>query len=588
MLFLTQILLVLLAITVTATSQSYDYIVVGGGTSGLVLANRLSEDPGVSVLVVEAGSSVLNNVNVTDPNRYSMAFDTKLDWAYESVNQSFGGGPQVLRAGRALGGSSAINGMAYVRAQDVQVDAWEAIGNDGWTWETLFPYYLKSENFTIPAQTQVDAGATFESAEHGFQGPLRTAFPPMNATGELTPLINETLHALGIPWNRDINGGRMRGFSIYPWTLDGEIRHDAARAYYWPFANRANLHVLLDTRVNRILWAQPSNTTTDELTASGVEISLANTTSHIVAKKEVILSAGVLRSPALLELSGVGNPRILEAYGIPVMIDLPTVGENLQDQMNTLMTASGENIVTGGRTVTFATAQDIFGTTTASVAAALYAQLPAYAHQMATASHDAMPAEALLRLFHVQHDLIFKQNVPVAEIIFKPAGSDTTTINAGYWGLLPYARGSVHIASASPAANPSINPNYGLLPWDVQLQNAIARFIRSVFNTDPLRSFIKEETLPGLAAVPGNASDSVWTDWLKHNYASNFHPVGTTAMLPRSMGGVVNPHMKVYGTANVRVVDNSIHPFQLCGHPVSNLYAIAERAADLIKGDMKG
>jgi choline dehydrogenase-like flavoprotein len=183
--------------------------------------------------------------------------------------------------------------------------------------------------------------------------------------------------------------------------------------------------------------------------------------------------------------------------------------------MNTLMTASTHSPITGGRTVTFASATDIFSEDTASLANLTRIHLPSYAAVVANMSHGAMLPGHLQHLFQVQHDLIFNNNIPIAEIIFKPGGEKT--VNAGYWGLQPFARGDVHIRSSDPTAQPTINPNYGLLEWDVQLQVAIVKFIRRMFRSAPLEGMIEEESRPGLSAVPGDAADEVWANWLKDN-----------------------------------------------------------------------
>ncbi|GIJ89146.1 hypothetical protein Asppvi_008076 [Aspergillus pseudoviridinutans] len=341
--------------------------------------------------------------------------------------------------------------MAYVRAEDVQLDAWQSIGNDGWNWTSLFPYYLKSENLTLPTAAQTEAGATYDASVHGSRGPLKVAFPHMQRGGnDLTPAVNRTLLSAGIPWN------------YLPWTIDEEayIRHDAARAYFWPVESRSNVHAWLNTRVNRIVWREGPGGA--NINAAGVEVTAQNgTVSVVIARREVILSAGALKSPAILELSGVGNPRTLNRHNISVRVSLPAVGENLQDQMNTLMTASTHSPITGGRTVTFASATDIFSEDTSSFANLTRTNLPSYAAAVANMSNGAMQPEHLQHLFQVQHDLIFKNNIPIAEIIFKPGGEKT--VNAGYWGLLPFARGNVHIRSSDPAAQPGVNPNYGLL-----------------------------------------------------------------------------------------------------------------------------
>lgn len=292
------------------TQSSYDYIVIGGGTAGLVVANRLSEYQNTSVLVIEAGGSVYNNTNVTDTTGYGNAFGTNIDWAYQTVNQEYGGGsPQTLRAGKALGGTSTINGMVYTRAQDAQIDAWEAIGNKGWNWENLFPYFKKGEGFQVPGDYSFlqGSGVTYDPAAHGYEGPLKVGWPPVEESDGLAQTLNVTYQSLDVPvsYNQDLNGGDMVGYSLYPMTVDSKlnVREDAARAYYYPYQSRKNLHVLLHTHANRLTWKDG-----EDVTANGVEVTLANgNTTTIHAKREVILSAGSLKSPVLLELSGIGN-----------------------------------------------------------------------------------------------------------------------------------------------------------------------------------------------------------------------------------------------------------------------------------------
>lgn len=289
--------------------STYDYIVVGGGTSGLVVANRLSELEDVTVLVIEAGDSVLNNPNVTDTAGYSKAFGTAIDWAYETVNQEYGGNiTTTMRAGKALGGSSTINGMIYLRAQSVQIDAWGAFGNNGWNWSTLFPYYKKSEQFQAPSDYSwlQGSGASYNPSYHGYSGPLKVGWDVEQLNDGIAQKLNTTYQNIDVPYNEDPNGGSMVGFTVYPKTVDAvkNVREDAARAFYWPYENRANLHVLLNTHANKLTWKEGEN-----VTADGVEVTFANgTTSVLKAGREVILAAGALKSPILLELSGVGNP----------------------------------------------------------------------------------------------------------------------------------------------------------------------------------------------------------------------------------------------------------------------------------------
>lgn len=196
--------------------------------------------------------------------------------------------------------------MSYTRAEDVQIDAWKELGNRGWSWKSLLSYYHKSENFTRPSTSEMAAGASYNESAHGYEGPLHVGFNNMEE-GNLTTPLNQTYEKLGIPWTQDVNDGRMRGFNVFPETIDHAlgVREDAARAYYWPYRGRPNLMVMTKTRANRILWEDDNSS--GGVVASSVEIQSGEITSQVSARREVILSAGSLRSPVLLELSGIGN-----------------------------------------------------------------------------------------------------------------------------------------------------------------------------------------------------------------------------------------------------------------------------------------
>ncbi|KAJ5746209.1 hypothetical protein N7520_011391 [Penicillium odoratum] len=565
---------------------TYDYIVVGGGTSGLVVANRLSELNNVTVLVIEAGGSVFNNPNVTDTGGYGKAFGTAIDWAYKTVEQKWGGRkPQIVRAGKALGGTSTINGMVYLRAQTSQIDAWEKLGNEGWNWENLFPYFKKGEQFQVPTDYPFldGSGVTYDPAYHGYDGPLKVGWTSTQLNDGLAQVMNTTYQNMPVPvpYNKDPNGGQMIGYSLYPKTVNSDlnIREDAARAYYYPYQSRKNLHLWLHTNVNKITWSDG-----DDVTADGVEITLSNgTTSTVKASREVILAAGALKSPLLLELSGIGNPVILSKYGIETKIDLPTVGENLQDQMNNgLAYDSKINYTKSADYVAYPSAEQLFANATA-VGAQLLRKLPAYAAQVASANGNVTRAADIERFFKIQWDLIFESGIPVAEILLEPSGY---TYDTEYWGSVPFSRGNIHISSADPTAPATIDPKYFMLDFDLHAQVEAARFIREIFKTEPFADMAGNETSPGFSTVAVSSGDEGWSSFLKSNFRSNFHPITTAGMMPKEIGGVVDTSLKVYGTSNVRVVDASIIPFQVCGHLQSTIYAVAERAADIIKAQM--
>ncbi|KAJ5594365.1 uncharacterized protein N7459_000573 [Penicillium hispanicum] len=564
------------------SASQYDFVIVGGGTSGLVVANRLSELSDVSVAVIEAGDSVLHNVNVTNVDGYGQAFGSDIDWAYQTENQTYAGGSkQTMRAGKAIGGTSTINGrMSYTRAQNVQVDVWEAVGNKDWNWNNLFPYYKKSEGFQVPTSDQDTRGADYYLAYHGEDGPLKVGWPTAMPNGTVLSVLDKTLKQLGLPYNRDINGGNMVGLTAHPNTIDPEanVREDAARAYYWPYEDRSNLKIISNTYANKIIW---SNDSSNEAVAIGVEVTGINGAETIYASKEVILSAGSLKSPVILELSGIGNPDILRQYDIPLKVNISTVGENLQDQTNNGLSYAGKDLWHGSPSFSaLPSVNKIYGDTVADIASSVNSSLAGYAQAVANASNGAVQEANLLAAFQIQYDLIFQSQVPFAEIVFLPIGH---AFSSEYWPLLPFSRGSIHIKSADPGEPAAINPNYFMFDQDISAQADVARYIRKAFSTAPLSGLVGEEFAPGLDTLPMDASDSAWNYWIKSKYRPNFHPVGTASMLPREKGGVVNSQLVVFGTKNVRVVDASVLPFQLCGHLTSTLYAVAERASDLIK-----
>lgn len=471
--------------------------------------------------------------------------------------------------------------MAYARAEDVQVDLWQELGNEGWNWTTMLPYYIKSEQFQIPKEFQVANGITYNPAVHGTSGPLKVGYVNAMINGTIGATYNETLANIGVAWDNDMNSGKMHGLVSPPKTIDQEanIREDAARAYYWPIADRSNLALFQNTYANKIVWQ--STARCGNVVAGGVEVTLSNgTTVTIHASKEVIISAGALRSSLILELSGIGNPEILAKHDISVVVDLPTVGENLQDQMNNGITFGDNTTLVGSDSfIAYATISDLFGNDTAAFAASISSVLSSYAQTVAKASNDVVSAFDLLAFFKLQYDLVFNSDTPVLELFMTPANS---IFSFEYWILLPFSRGNIHISSSNATAAAQINPNYFMLDFDTDVQVAGAKFIRKIMSTPSLSSFSTGET----STLALNATDEQYGTWIKKNFRSNFHPVGTAAMMSREKGGVVSDRLMVYGTKNVRVVDASMLPFQICGHLTSTLYAVAEKASDLIKADM--
>ena len=574
-----------------APGSSFDYVIVGGGTAGMVLANRLSEDPGTSVAVIEAGSSQLNNPNVTLLGTYSPGLNTDIDWQYSSVPQAYADGRSfVYNAGKGLGGTSLINGMTYVRAAIPQIDAWESVfGNPGWNWANLFPYYLKSETFQVPDADQADRGCEYTADVHGESGPVEVGWFNGIAPSDTYHYVRNSWESIGIEWIPDVNNGNSTGGSVWPLTASRSenVRWDAARAYLFSGENnitaRPNLQIYQDSLAQHITWIEDSD---GGAQASGVFVSGGSGDPVMVAaSKEVILSAGSLKSPMLLEASGIGNTAILSAQEIPIKVNIPSVGFNLQDQTIASLidnAGPGQNFSGYPTYVTYVTANGLFGDNVTNVESYVRSQIPAYAQAITERAADgATSTEIQEKLLNSQADLIFNDLIPAAEILTATFGP---IVQTPMWNLLPFSRGSVHINTSSANAYPSIDPNFYLTDWDLIGEVAALRLTREFLSQGNAAGWAGEERTPGLGNVTINATDAEWADFIKQSFAPNNHPVGSTAMMSRELGGVVDCDLKVYGTNNVRVVDTGIFPAQVDGHLTSTLYAVAERAADIILG----
>ncbi|KAI9713259.1 MAG: hypothetical protein M1820_001246 [Bogoriella megaspora] len=557
-------------------NTSYDYIILGGGTAGLVVASRLSEDPETTVLVVEAGDFERTNPNVTDPSGLGIGKNTRVDWNYDTAPQIYGGNESIVySAGKGLGGSSLIN------------DLWPSLGLE-LDWNKIFTYSKQSENFHAPPPNLTALGASYEADDHGFSGLLSTCFSNHITPGDTHEIFNTTMKKFGIQPRHEFNGGDLNGFGVQQVTQDpvADIREDAARAYYYPFMNRKNLVAMVNTTATRIIWGQDSSD--GSAVASAAEISSSTgEISTIQANKEIILSAGALRSPAILEHSGVGNPSILSRQSIDAKINLPSVGENLQDQTTMATLASNANNVTIPGLpafVAFVSLEDLFGSNTSSLYNNTLSKIPSYASTIAAQNGGSSSATVQERLLKSQLDLLFRSNTPTSEIVPAAIQSFTAVV---FWPLQPFSRGSVHIQSPNATLQPKIDPKFFQFDFDTQVAVATAKFSRRFLTTSPVVDTIDLSTLsPSFEDIPEDADDEVWADWVKNksNYQPNYHHLGTCAMLPRELGGVVDNEFRVYGTKNVRVVDLSVIPLQVAGHSTSLLYGVAEWAAEKIRG----
>ena len=571
--------------------SSFDYIIVGGGTAGLVLANRLSANPDINVAVIEAGSSQLNNPNVTLAGASSPGLFTQIDWQYTSVPQEYADSTTLLfNAGKGLGGTSLINGMTYVRAAAPQIDGWESrFGNPGWNWANLFPYYLKSETLQVPDAPQQEAGCNYTASVNGEDGPVQVGWVDNYGEADLYHEVRRGWEATGIEWIPDPNSGNSSGGAVWPLTVSRSqnIRWDAARAYFFSgvnnITNRPNLQIYQNSLAQRIAWAP--NTKGAAHAAGVVVTDTSGNPVTVAAEREVILSAGSLKSPVLLEASGVGNTAVLNAQNIPVMVELASVGFNLQDQpLVEIDNSLARNFTGYGKYVTYATANDLFGGNAINVDNYVRSQIPAYAQSITSrAAPNATASRIQEQLLNDQADLIFKDLIPVAEILTLTVGP---TVLSPLWNMLPFSRGSVHINSSSSDAVPSIDPNFYLADWDSIGEAAAGRLTRKFLKQGMAAGWVGKEIVPGLGNVTADATDAEWIQYAKKYVVPVHHPVGSTAMMAKELGGVVDCELIVYGTNNVRVVDAGIFPGQVNGHLTSTIYAVAERAADIIIGNI--
>ncbi|KAI1258957.1 glucose oxidase [Xylariaceae sp. FL1019] len=584
------------AIVAAAAAESFDYVVVGGGSSGLLVANRLSEDPATTVAVIDPGSDLRSDRLVREPAPTLQLFQSLLtNWDYRTLPQANASGRTMeIHSGKGLGGSSLINGMAYVRGDKTQFDAWEELGNPGWNWNELLPYLKKVEKMFSPESWQVDLGASMRPENHGFDGELHVGYALTQQNASLYGALQKSWAELGQPANDDVNSGSTKGFGICPQTLDPELhlRWDAASAFLSPVDHRSNLQLINGT-ATRVTWAD-LDTNSIRPEASGVEyVTSDGEVRNVLASREVILSAGTFRTPLILERSGVGNPRLLKELGIEVVVDLPGVGENLVDQSNVpIMFKTGKDIHGGSPYVSFVTAADLFGSNTSQIADESRRNIGDWARKVAS-SNPGHPggAAAIERIFRMQHDLIFNVGVTMAEI-FTTTYAGTVVSTAA--NLLPFSRGSLHLRDSGKdnsvvADTLALDPKYLSIKFDMFSQIAASRLASRLSSTPPLSDLVVGDLLPpddtDESPPPVDGSYAQWEKWTAKAIGSNWHSMGTASMMSQDLGGVVDPRLSVYGTRRLRVVDASILPTQFSGHPMATLYAIADRAADFIKND---
>ncbi|KDR78171.1 hypothetical protein GALMADRAFT_155158 [Galerina marginata CBS 339.88] len=607
-----------------------DYVVIGGGTTGLVAAVRLSEDPLVTVLVLEAGEANLGDPLIDIPLQLGDTFgNPQYDWAFMTAKQKNINDREIFWArGKGLGerncmsslaplnykgGSSSTNFYAWIKPPAADVNALEKLGNPGWNWSEYEKYSKKSETFHPPKKDQTDLYPhTFDLSFRGSSGPVQVTIPDQIHTVDRLfqeTMVNSGLKAINDPYGGDINGTWIASSNLDPrtWT-----RSSSASAYLVPNIDRPNLKVLTGALVSRIIFDLA--TTGKERTATAVEFIHGHENYEVNVEKEVILSAGAVNSPQILELSGIGQPEVLTRVGIDVEIDLPGVGENVQEHTAILtiyeldprtphetwdrlldpafaaktkaLYTAGQGMQRGGLT---SFSYFPLSLTNPDKALDLINKLEEEVDAKQKGMTPGLEEQLRLQISALRDDTI-----PDCEIAIIPGFFLRTTsliqpeIGKSYVTPMaiqshPISRGSIHVESKDPATHPKIDPKYFESNTDLEILVQHIKFLRTMRDVEPWKSGILREVLPG----PGCDSDDDIRDFIKNNFGSCFHTIGSCSMLPRSKGGVVDPKLKVYDTTNLRVADISVIPLHFAAHSQATAYVIGEKVADLIKADLK-
>lgn len=520
----------------------FDYIIVGAGSAGCVLANRLTANPQTRVLLLEAGQSDRSSA-IHTPIAFSKLFKTEYDWAYETEPQSQLNDRQLYcPRGKVLGGSSSLNAMIYIRGHRSDYDRWSELGNSGWSFDELLPYFKKAE--------YQERGA---SEYHGINGLLNVA--DLREINPLSRVFVEAAVELGFPRQSDFNGAEPDGIGFYQVTQKNGRRHSTAAAYLQPCLGRTNLTIRTETQVTRLLW--------EGTQVVGLEYVGENGIERAEVKQEVILSAGAINSPQLLMLSGVGAAEALKSLGIPIVVDLPGVGQNLQDHLITctMWNCTQPKTLDHANNLGNVLKYLLFkrGALTSNVAEA--------GGFVKSRSDLAVPDIQ----FHFVPAYFFDHGLT------KRKGSGLTL---GATLLYPQSRGYIGLRSADPLAAPMIQPHY--LSQEADLQTLISglKLARQIFQASAFDRFRGEEVFPD--ATVKTEADLV--RYIRQTTESLYHPVGTCKMGNDTMA-VVDSQLRVKGTQGLRVVDASIMPTIVGGNTNAPTIAIAEKAADLILGD---
>jgi len=572
-------------------AKSYDYIVVGGGNAGLVVANRLSANSSVSVGVIEAGPYFYNDSLIDAPALIGMAqMNSSYAWLFNTIPQKDALNVTVpWPRGKMVGGSSGLNYMAWTRPQKDDLDNWSKLyPGSGWDDASLLEYSKRSENTSQPNMLAKKHNATLTRRFRGFDGPIHVSWPKSYVGFQ--KYLSPSYLLSGSPFQREAADGTNEGHSLTPSSVNptNSTRSYAASAYFAPFSYRKNLHLITNAQVNNIMLSKHSSNGLQH--ANGVNFTdlATNKTYTVKAKKQVILSAGAIQSPQLLELSGIGNRKRLEELGISVKVENNHVGENLQDHLYLSQVFQTKDLgftTTNNLSdpVTYASAAQQYYTNATGLftlgssllsflSAATFMNESSY-NMFKTSIDEASWYQNATTPYKEQFQLYRKayedeKRISQVEVILLPgAMGDLPSKNHTYATLAyalvhPFSRGSIHINSSNPLTAPLIDPRYLHRKPDLDTMAAALTWGRNVAsNVKPFSDYIVQETSPGSQVVEADLAN-----WIKQNVGTEYHPIGTCAMLPKSKGGVVDSSLRVYGTNNLRVVDASVFPLHVSSH----------------------
>jgi choline dehydrogenase len=526
-------------------SDRYDYIVVGAGAAGCVVANRLSADPATRVLLLEAGGPDRSPL-IHMPVGFTKLTGPKVNWGFETVPQ-----PQLnnrrmhFPQGRTLGGSTSINAMIYIRGNRLDYDEWRDLGNEGWGYDDVLPYFKKSEH-----------NERLADAYHGTDGPMNVTEQVQH--NDLTKAFVRAGQELGLDFTHDFNGARQDGVGYYDVTQRNVRRESSATAFLRPYRNRKNLTVLTHAIGTKVL--------VENGRAVGLQYRHGDQNRVAYAEREVVLSGGAINSPRLLLLSGIGPADELRQLGIPVVHDLPGVGKNLQDHMDVYITAETAPVSYNGedrwdRAAIHGVEYLLFktGPVTACVAEA---------GAFIRSSDDVRSPD-------IQIHCLPAYVIDHGRMRVKGHGVTINTCN-----LRPKSIGQVTLRSSDPSAEPAIDPNYLADPYDWKISMEAFRWGRKLLATAAFAPLIKREHMPGAAVQSDDEIRAYIKQWSKTDY----HPVGSCKM-GHDDQAVVDTHLRVRGMDGLRVVDASIMPTLISGNTQAPSIMIGEKGAAHILQD---